>query len=60
MKILYGIQSTGNGHITRSSKIIYRLKKLGCEIDILLSGNNSQISMSFPVKFHLRGFTFFL
>ena len=59
MKILYGIQSTGNGHITRSSKIIYKLIKSGCDVDILMSGNNSQVSFSFPVKYQLTGFTFY-
>ena len=59
MKILYGIQSTGNGHLTRSFKIIDKLKKQGCDIDILLSGNNSQINLPFPAKFQLIGFTFF-
>ena len=31
MRILYGIQGTGNGHLSRSSKIINKLKKLGCD-----------------------------
>ena len=40
MKILYGIQCNGNGHITRSLKVISKLKRLGHEVDILLSGKN--------------------
>ncbi len=40
MKILYGIQCTGNGHLTRSLKVISRLKKLGHNVDILLSGKD--------------------
>lgn len=59
MKILYGIQSTGNGHISRSTKIIHRLIKSGCQVDILLSGNNYQIILPFPVKYHMRGFTLY-
>ena len=59
MKILYGIQSTGNGHISRSTKIIHRLIKSGCQVDILLSGNNSQIILPFPVKYHMKGFTLY-
>lgn len=58
MRILYGIQSTGNGHITRSSKIISKLIKSGCDVDILLSGNNSQVNLKFPVKYTFDGFTF--
>ena len=59
MRILYGIQSTGNGHITRSSKIIHKLIKSGCQVDVLMSGNNSQIKFNFPVKYQLTGFTFY-
>jgi uncharacterized protein (TIGR00661 family) len=59
MRILYGVQSTGNGHITRSSKIIYKLIKSGCEVDVLMSGNNSQVKFNFPVKYQLTGFTFY-
>lgn len=58
MKILYGIQSTGNGHISRSQKIVTKLVKLGCMVDILLSGKNSQLPFPFPVKYNLTGFTF--
>ena len=59
MRILYGVQTTGNGHITRSSKIIYKLIKRGCQVDILFSGSNSSsVKFPFPVKYHLSGFTF--
>ena len=40
MKILYGIQATGNGHISRSTEIIKELKKFGHEINIILSGRD--------------------
>ena len=59
MKILYGIQSTGNGHFTRSSKIIGKLIKSGCHVDIITSGNNSQINFPFPIKRNFRGLTFY-
>jgi uncharacterized protein (TIGR00661 family) len=59
MKILYGIQCTGNGHVTRSLKIISKLKNLGHEVDILLSGKNYNINLPFPVKWRFKGFTFF-
>lgn len=58
MKILYGIQSTGNGHITRSSKVVNRLVKSGCMVDIILSGKNSQLNFPFPIKWNLQGLTF--
>ncbi len=59
MKILYGIQSTGNGHISRSSKIVNKLVRNGCEVDILFSGKNSQLQFPFPIKYNLTGLTFF-
>lgn len=59
MRVLYGIQSTGNGHLTRSAKIINRLVKAGCMVDVLTSGNNSQVKFPFPIKWNLRGLTFY-
>jgi len=59
MRVLYGIQSTGNGHLTRSAKIINRLIRSGCMVDVLLSGNNSQIKFPFPIKWNLKGLTFY-
>ncbi|CAB1083996.1 Glycosyltransferase [Olavius algarvensis Delta 1 endosymbiont] len=38
MKILYGVQTTGNGHISRSREVIRELKNLGHEVQVLLSG----------------------
>lgn len=43
MKILYGIQTTGNGHLTRSAVLRAELQKLGADVDVFLSGaDNSQ------------------
>ena len=58
MKILYGIQLTGNGHITRSVEIIESLKRRGFEVDIITSGSNSQLSMPYEIKNHFRGLSF--
>ncbi len=59
MKILYGVQCTGNGHITRSSKIIRELTRFGCRVDTITSGNNSKVNLPFPIKYNFRGLTFF-
>jgi uncharacterized protein (TIGR00661 family) len=40
MKILYGVQATGNGHISRSREVIQHLKVLGHEIQVILSGRD--------------------
>jgi len=59
VKILYGIQSTGNGHITRSSKMVSRLVKSGCMVDVIFSGKNSQLNFPFPIKYNFKGLTFY-
>ena len=59
MKILYGIQLTGNGHITRSIKIITALKSAGFEVDIITSGTNSQLKLPFEIKKKFQGLSFF-
>ena len=38
MKILYGVQGTGNGHVSRSTRIIDRLQQCGASVDVLFSG----------------------
>lgn len=38
MRILYGVQATGNGHITRARVLAPELKKQGLEVDYLFSG----------------------
>jgi len=38
MNILYGVQTTGNGHIVRSKTMIQELRKRGHEVHALLSG----------------------
>jgi len=38
MNILYGVQSTGNGHISRSKVMVRALKSAGHEVSVVLSG----------------------
>ncbi|WP_119396018.1 MJ1255/VC2487 family glycosyltransferase [Salinibius halmophilus] len=38
MKILFGVQATGNGHITRARSLAPELKRLGVEVQWLFSG----------------------
>ncbi len=38
MKILYGVQATGNGHITRARAMAPALRSAGIEVDFLFSG----------------------
>lgn len=57
MKILYAIQGTGNGHISRAREIIPLLQKR-CETDILISGYQADIDLPFEVKYRLYGLSF--
>ena len=57
MKILYAVQGTGNGHITRAMEIIPYLKKKG-ELDVLVSGIQSDIELPFKVKYKFNGMSF--
>ncbi|MBN1521117.1 MAG: hypothetical protein JW928_01185 [Candidatus Aureabacteria bacterium] len=61
MKILYGVQTTGNGHIVRSTEIIKGLRSLGHDIHVVLSGRPKKKTWSRDI-FHpaavRRGLTF--
>lgn len=41
MKILYGVQATGNGHITRARALAPHLRTAGIEVDYLFSGREA-------------------
>lgn len=57
MRILYAIQGTGNGHISRARDIIPLLKDKG-QLDILISGTESDVELGYPVKYSLKGLCF--
>ena len=57
MKILYAIQCTGNGHLSRAMEVIPFLQKRG-DLDILLSGSQSDLPFPFPVKYRFHGMSF--
>jgi len=59
VKILYGIQLTGNGHLTRSIEIISQLKNRSHDVDILVSGDNFSIEIPFDVKYKFGGVSIF-
>lgn len=40
MKLLYGVQATGNGHISRARALNKEFKELGIEVDYLFSGRD--------------------
>lgn len=57
MKILYGIQGTGHGHISRAREILPILQEYA-DVQVLISGYNCQLKIEgFPVM-HKRGMSF--
>lgn len=57
MRILYAIQGTGNGHISRARDIIPILKQYG-ELDILISGSQAEVDLEYPVTYRFHGLSF--
>ncbi len=58
MKVLYAIQGTGNGHLSRARDIIPILQKKNIELDILVSGTQADIQIPYPIKYQLKGWSF--
>ena len=58
MKILYAIQGTGNGHLSRAVDIIPKLQQYG-ELDLFVSGAQAEISLPYPVKYRSKGLSFY-
>src|SRR6185312_15199576 len=57
MKILFAIQGTGNGHISRAREIVPLLQQYG-EVDLLISGTEAEVSLAQPLKYKFHGFSF--
>jgi uncharacterized protein (TIGR00661 family) len=58
MKILYAIQATGNGHISRAMELLPYLQQYG-QIDLFLSGANNSLPLEAPVKYRSKGCSLF-
>lgn len=61
MKILYGVQGTGNGHISRSREVIRYLKEGGHAVQVIVSGRDPALLWDmelFEPYTALRGLTF--
>jgi uncharacterized protein (TIGR00661 family) len=54
MKILYAVQGTGNGHVSRAREIIPYLDTYG-DLDILLSGSEAEVQLPAKPKFYVKG-----
>lgn len=54
MKILYGIQGTGHGHISRAKELLPELSK-HASVDVLLSGYGCKLDLKDPIRYRKRG-----
>lgn len=57
VKILFAIQGTGNGHLSRARDIYPELCKYGV-VDVLISGIQADVVFPFPVKYKFYGMSF--
>jgi uncharacterized protein (TIGR00661 family) len=57
MKILYAIQGTGHGHLSRAREILPALFER-YDVDILVSGYNSKLKLDYPIKYSCKGISF--
>jgi len=54
LRVLYAIQGTGNGHITRAKAIISALLKRA-SVDVLVSGMHAELKISYPIRYQFNG-----
>jgi hypothetical protein len=57
MKILYAIQGTGNGHLSRARDIIPILENYG-ELDLLVSSTHAEVKLPYKIKYEYEGLGF--
>jgi len=57
MKILYALQATGNGHISRANEILPLLEKMA-DVDVLLSGTQADVGLQHFIKYRKKGLSF--
>ncbi len=57
MKILYAIQGTGNGHLSRARDII-PLLQAKADVDILISGEQADVQLPYEILYRYKGLGF--
>lgn len=57
MKILFAIQGTGNGHISRAREVIPYLLQYG-DLDLLISGTQADVTLPYLVKYKRPGVSY--
>lgn len=57
MKILFAIQGTGNGHLSRARDVYPELARHG-DVDVLVSGIQADVDVPFPITYKRYGMSF--
>jgi uncharacterized protein (TIGR00661 family) len=57
-RILYAIQGTGNGHLSRALDVVPLLQSRCEQLDVLVSGPPADLPLPFEVKYHAQGMGF--
>ena len=57
MKVLYAIQGTGNGHLSRARDIVPILHRK-VDLHLLISGSQADIDLPYPVRYRCKGLGF--
>lgn len=57
MKILFAVQGTGNGHLSRARDVYPEIARHG-EVDMLISGIQADVDFPYPVKYKRYGMSF--
>jgi len=57
MKILFAIQGTGNGHISRAREVIPHLLNYG-QLDVLVSGRQAEVQLPYLIKYKKQGISY--
>jgi len=57
MRLLFGIQCTGNGHLGRSERLIKKLRN-DAQVDVLLSGSECELQLQEPARYQFPGLGF--
>jgi len=57
-RVLYAIQGTGNGHLSRALDIVPLLQQRVSQLDILVSGPPADLALPFSVRYQSHGLGF--
>ncbi|WP_375437180.1 glycosyltransferase family protein [uncultured Hymenobacter sp.] len=57
-RILYAIQGTGNGHLSRALDVVPLLQARASQVDLLVSGPPADVQLPFKVRYRCHGMGF--